>query len=586
MTTSLHYEMYIDGDWVDSAVSTEVINPASDELVATVAFGNADDADRAVASALRAHRDGEWRNTPPEERAKVMSRWVEILNERMDDLVDLHIAENGVTRRQAMAFHVGYAISHLQYFADLAASYEFTRSGPMLGYPTAAAGIVRREPFGVVAGIVPWNFPMLLAVWKFGPALAAGNTIVLKPDEKTPLTLLEMARAADDAGIPAGVFNVVTGPGEVVGARLAAHPDVRKVAFTGSTAVGRTITELSAVNIKKVTLELGGKGANIILPDADLSQAVDAALFAFCLYQGQACESGTRLLLPESLHDEFVARLVERAAAIRVGDPDDFDTDMGPIISAEQRQRIEHYVELGTKEGATLAFGGARLSGGVFDSGNWFGPTIFTDVDNWMTIAQEEIFGPVLVVIKYRSVAEAVAIANDSERVRTVCRGLERGYRRGSRRRGTDRIGHGVDQRLAHGECVVSVRRLQAERQRTRARTTCPRRVHRGEVRSRRSRPSDREQGVRPRRTERGLRCRRHRAPVGCVPQSLRKSVKNRPSKRSTRPIWNPTRFSSPLRALASATPTSPRSTELSRCQPLSLWDMKVREWSRPSDAE
>lgn len=415
MTTSSHYQMYIDGDWVDSAVSTDVINPASDELVATVAFGNADDADRAVASALRAHRNGEWRNTPPEERAKVMSRWVEILNERMDDLVDLHIAENGVTRRQAMAFHVGYAISHLQYFADLAASYEFTRSGPMLGYPTTAAGIVRREPFGVVAGIVPWNFPMLLAVWKFGPALAAGNTIVLKPDEKTPLTLLEMARAADDAGIPAGVFNVVTGPGEVVGARLAAHPDVRKVAFTGSTAVGRTITELSAVNIKKVTLELGGKGANIILPDADLSQAVDAALFAFCLYQGQACESGTRLLLPESLHDEFVARLVERAAAIRVGDPDDFDTDMGPIISAEQRQRIEHYVELGTKEGATLAFGGARLTGGEFDSGNWFGPTIFTDVDNWMTIAQEEIFGPVLVVIKYRSVAEAVAIANDSE---------------------------------------------------------------------------------------------------------------------------------------------------------------------------
>lgn len=224
-----------------------------------------------------------------------------------------------------------------------------------------------------------------------------------------------MARAADDAGIPAGVFNVVTGPGEVVGARLAAHPDVRKVAFTGSTAVGRTITELSAVNIKKVTLELGGKGANIILPDADLSQAVDAALFAFCLYQGQACESGTRLLLPESLHDEFVARLVERAAAIRVGDPDDFDTDMGPIISGEQRQRIEHYVELGKKEGATLAFGGARLSGGEFDSGNWFGPTIFTDVDNCMTIAQEEIFGPVLVVIKYRSVAEAVAIANDSE---------------------------------------------------------------------------------------------------------------------------------------------------------------------------
>ncbi|CAM3704299.1 aldehyde dehydrogenase family protein [Smaragdicoccus niigatensis] len=415
MTQVPHYPMYIDGEWVDTAQCFEIINPATDELVATNAKGTVSNADRAVAAALRAHERGDWRNTPPEQRAAIMSRIVDRLNEKMDDLVDLHIAENGVTRKQAMAFHVGYSISHLQYFADLARTYEFERTGPVLSYPTAAVGVVRREPVGVVAGIVPWNFPLLLAVWKLGPALAAGNCVVLKPDEKTPLTLLELAKAADEAGLPRGVLNIVTGPGETVGARLAAHPDVRKVAFTGSTAVGKEISKLASENVKKVTLELGGKGPNIVLEDADIEQAVDGALFAFCLYSGQACESGTRLLLPESRYDEFMARLTARAAQIRVGDPNDFDTDMGPIISSEQKQRIEYYIELGQKEGATLAFGGKPLTGEPFERGNWVGPTILGNVDNSMKVAQEEIFGPVLVVIKYKTVAEAIAIANDTE---------------------------------------------------------------------------------------------------------------------------------------------------------------------------
>lgn len=410
-----HYTMYIDGEWVDADGTFEIVNPATEELVATAARGTVEHADQAVAAALLAHEDGEWRNTPPEERAAVLSRIVEGLNERMDELVELHVAENGVTIRQAIAFHIGYSISHLQYFADLARTYEFEHSGPVLSYPTAAAGLVRREPIGVVAGIVPWNFPLLLAVWKLGPALAAGNCVVLKPDEKTPLTLLELAKVADEVGLPKGVLNIVTGAGEEVGARLASHPDVRKIAFTGSTAVGKTISKLAADNVKKVTLELGGKGPNIVLEDADFDQAVDAALFACCLYQGQACESGTRLLLPESRYDEFLERLVERAAAIRVGDPADFDTDVGPIISAEQKQRIEHYVELGQKEGAKLVFGGKPLQGEQYERGFWVGPTILADVDNSMTVACEEIFGPVLVVLKYRTVDEAVQIANDTE---------------------------------------------------------------------------------------------------------------------------------------------------------------------------
>ncbi|MGW4844388.1 aldehyde dehydrogenase family protein [Nocardia brasiliensis] len=407
--------MFIDGEWVDADARFEVIDPADETLVATAAKGSIAHADSAVAAALRAHRRGTWRNAAPEQRSATLSRIVEVLTRKYDELVDLHIAENGVTRKQAMAFHVGYAISHLQYFADLARTYEFERSGPVLSSPTAAAGLIRREPIGVVAAIVPWNFPLLLAVWKIGPALAAGNTVVLKTDEKTPLTLLEFAAAAAEAGLPQGVLNVITGVGKEVGAHLAAHPDVRKIAFTGSTAVGKSISTMAAGNLKRVTLELGGKGPNVILPDADIDEAVDAALFAFCLYQGQACESGSRLLLPESLHDEFLRRLVARAAAIRVGDPRDLDTDLGPIISAEQKQRIEHYIELGVRAGARLVFGGKPLSGSMFEKGHWIGPTILADVEPGMTVAREEIFGPVLVVLKYDTVSAAIELANDTE---------------------------------------------------------------------------------------------------------------------------------------------------------------------------
>ena len=411
-TDTKHYRMYIDGAWVDAADDPfEMVDPATGQVFATAARGRTEHADLAVAAAKRAHERGEWRGKSPEERAEVMSAIVAKLSERMDELVELHIKENGVTIRQAMAFHVGYSISHLQYFADLARSYAFERPGPQLSYPTLATGVVRREPIGVVAGIVPWNFPLLLAVWKLGPALAAGNCIVLKPDEKTPLTLLTLAEAAHEAGLPPGVLNIVTGEGEEVGARLAVHPDVRKIAFTGSTAVGREISRLAAENVKRVTLELGGKGANIVLADADLDTAVEGALFACMLYSGQACESGTRLLLPEALHDDFVARLIERARTMKIGDPAEFDTDLGPVVSAEQRERILGYIELGQKEGATLAYGGPVPEGPGF----WVGPTVFTGVRPDMRIAQEEIFGPVLCVIPYGSVDEAVAIANDSE---------------------------------------------------------------------------------------------------------------------------------------------------------------------------
>jgi acyl-CoA reductase-like NAD-dependent aldehyde dehydrogenase len=410
-----HYDMYINGRWTGADTSFEVRSPARDEVVATVAQGDLATVDAAVAAAKAAHESGVWRTKTPGERADMMDAIADNMSARRDELTALQVNENGATLRGAGAFLVGYAIAHLKYFASLARSYAFEKPGPLIDIPVLGTGLIRKEPIGVCAGIVPWNFPLLLAVWKLGPALAAGNTVVIKPDDQTPLTLLELARAADEVGLPPGVLNVVTGEGSVVGARLAEHPDVRKVAFTGSTEVGKTVMRAAADNVKKVTLELGGKGANVILDDADLDLAVDGTLFGFLLMSGQACESGTRLLVPESIHDQIVDRLVARAGTLKMGDPMSPATDVGPLISAKQKNRVEKYIALGQEEGARIAFQGTIPDDADLARGHWVAPVIFTHVHNHMRIAREEIFGPVLVVIPYSDDAEAVAIANDSE---------------------------------------------------------------------------------------------------------------------------------------------------------------------------
>jgi len=415
MDTIRRYSMLIGGDWVDADERFEIRSPATEELVASVAKGGREHADRAVAAAKAAHADGRWRQTPPDKRAAVLDAVAARLGEQIAELATLEVLENGATIRQAGTFQLGFSIAHLRYFADLARTYAFERPGPLARIPTLASGIVRREPIGVCAAIVPWNFPLLLAMWKIGPALAAGNTLVVKPDEQTPLTLLEFARIAQECGLPPGVLNVVPGEGQVVGARLASHPDVRKIAFTGSTAVGREIMRMAAGNVKRLTLELGGKGPNIVLDDADLDLAADGTLFACLMNQGQACESGTRAIVAATVHDKFVERLIERASTIKVGDPLDPATDLGPVISAEAQLRIQRYIEAGQAEGATLAYGGGRPAGPGFERGFWVEPTIFTDVRNDMTIAREEIFGPVLAVIRAESTDQAIRIANDTE---------------------------------------------------------------------------------------------------------------------------------------------------------------------------
>jgi aldehyde dehydrogenase (NAD+) len=408
-----HYRMYIDGEWIDAEDTYEVRSPATEALVATVAKGDTTHVDAAVAAAARSFAGGTWRRTAPSERAALINTVAQRFGARAEELAALQSAENGATIRITGALHVGLSVAQLQYVAALGSGYAWETSGPAIE-PVAAEGIVVREPIGVVAAIVPWNIPLLTAVWKIGPALIAGNSVVVKPDEHAPLLLLELAQEFAAAGLPAGVLNVVTGDGEPVGAYLSGHPDVRKVAFTGSTAVGKSILRQSADSIRRVTLELGGKGANIILEDADLDTAVDGAIFACMANNGQACEAGTRLLIPAARRDEILDKLIARAATLRVGDPLDPSTNVGPIISATQRDRILDYFRIAAEEGAKVALGGAVPRGPEFSKGFWIEPTIFIDVTNDMRIAREEVFGPVLVVITYDSVDEAVKIANDT----------------------------------------------------------------------------------------------------------------------------------------------------------------------------
>lgn len=409
-----HYRMFIGGEFVDSGSTVPVTNPATEEVVCTVALADTGDVDAAVAAAKQAHENGVWRNTPPQQRVAVFEQVIGALADRMDELAELSCRETGMPLRVATAIGVGFPMVHLQHYLDVAREYQWERPTPVSGQ-VLHAGVLRKEPLGVCAGIVPWNFPALIAVWKSVPALLAGNTVVLKTDEKTPVFALEFAAMLRDAGLPAGVLNVVVGDGPTVGSHLVRHNDVRLVSFTGSTATGRQVMAEASTNIKKVLLELGGKGPNIVLDDADLDLAVDGAIYAFLLHAGQACESGTRLLLPESLHDEFIERLVARIRTLRIGNPLDPATDIGAVMNKTQRDRILGYIEKGKEAGATIVVGGGTPTGDGFDKGYWVEPTVFTGVTNDMCIAQEEIFGPVLSVLKYNSIDEAIKIANDTE---------------------------------------------------------------------------------------------------------------------------------------------------------------------------
>lgn len=410
----LTYQLYINGEFVDSLSKQtfDSINPFNQEIVARLARANAEDAKRAIAAAREAFDNGPWSQMPKEERSAMIKTISDKINERQKELVALEVADSGSTIRKAKE-DVYLSARNINYFSKLAAM-DLTETIEGLSRPGVSQNLVLREPVGVVGAIIPWNFPLKMAIWKLGPALAAGNTVVLKPSELTPCTAMELAKIISEIGFPKGVVNIIPGFGEDAGEELVRNPMVDKISFTGSTAIGKRVMALAAESLKKVTLECGGKSANIVLEDADLDLAVDGAMYAIFYHQGQCCEAGTRLFLPKKLHDEFMGRLVEKTKRLKLGDPMNPATDLGPVISKKQQERVLGYIAQGKQQGATIAVGGNAPQAPELSKGFFVEPTIFTNVGNTMTIAQEEIFGPVLSVIQYETEDQAVAMANDS----------------------------------------------------------------------------------------------------------------------------------------------------------------------------
>jgi aldehyde dehydrogenase (NAD+) len=405
--------LFIDGRWQAAAggQTATSTNPATGEPWARVAAADARDVEAAVAAARRSFDSGVWRERPVKERAAVLSQITTLIFDRAEELALAEVSDAGGTIRKANLADVPATAQTFLHYSELLAGEkdeeEFEESTPV-----PSRNIVRREPIGVCACITPFNFPLAAAAWKIAPAIAAGNSVVLKPSPHTPVTTLLLAEICQQAGVPAGVVNVVTGPGPELGEALVTHDAVDKVAFTGSTAVGRRIMELAARTVKRLTLELGGKSPNLVLDDANLDCAVRGALFGTFFHSGQVCESGTRVLVQRSIHDEFVDKMVADARTLRVGDPMDPATMMGPLVSSGQRANTERYVGVGLEEGARCVLGGRRTAG--LERGYYYDPTIFTGVHNDMRIAREEIFGPVVSVIPFDDDAEALRLANDS----------------------------------------------------------------------------------------------------------------------------------------------------------------------------
>jgi aldehyde dehydrogenase (NAD+) len=410
------YQLFVDGQLQEAADGDtfETLDPSTGRPHATVARARAADVERAVAAARAAFEDGRWSGRRPEQRAAVLQAVAAKLKDSAQRLIELEVRDSGGTIRKVKSADVGGAMFTFRTYAEFAARIPTEQPLPFTVAPGPSHNYVRREPVGVCAGIIPWNFPLQNAAWKLAPALAAGNTIVLKPAEQTPCTAVELAKLCAEAGVPDGVVNVLPGYGPEAGEPLVTSPEVDKVAFTGSTEIGKRVASLAAGTVKKVLLELGGKSANILLDDADLDLAVDGAAYAIFFHQGQVCTAGSRLLVARPIHDEVVARLVEIAERIKVGPADDPAADMGPLVSAEQLERVERYVRIGQEEGAKLATGGERVEVPDHEGGFYFAPTVFTGVDPGSRIAQEEIFGPVLAVIPVDDDDQAVAVANDS----------------------------------------------------------------------------------------------------------------------------------------------------------------------------
>jgi acyl-CoA reductase-like NAD-dependent aldehyde dehydrogenase len=404
------YRMFVGGEYVSSASDKvfEVENPATGEIVALVSEGDGEDIDYAVEVARQVYIA--WGRTSGEERGDILSHAARLLAERLEELIRVEVSQTGRAYRE-MSAQLARLPEWYSYFGAVARTHEDT--APPVG--NDYLNYTRRVPLGVVGAITPWNHPLLILTKKVAPALAAGNAIVAKPSELAPLTALMLGEVLREAGIPDGVFNVVPGFGATAGLALSSHPGLRKLDLTGGTETGKSAASLAGKNLAQVGAELGGKASTLFFEDVDIEAAVNGALFASFVAAGQTCIQGARALVHRSLYNEFIERLVRRADRIVIGDPQDSATQMGPLVSEKQLQRVEWYVQLGIEEGATLAAGGHRIVEPPYDKGYFYLPTIFTDVDNEMRIAQEEIFGPVVCVMPFDTEEQAVELANGTE---------------------------------------------------------------------------------------------------------------------------------------------------------------------------
>lgn len=403
-----HTQLFIDGKWQDAASGKTfaTVDPATEEVIAEVAEGDASDVDRAAKAARKAFESGPWSKMDARDRGRIMYRLADLIEEEIDDLAALETLDNGKPIRDARAADLPLVIDCLRYYAGFADKIQ----GATIPVRGNFFTYTRREPVGVAGQIIPWNFPMLMVAWKWGPALAAGCTIVMKPAEQTPLTCLRMAQLAQEAGVPDGVINVVPGYGPTAGAAVVKHPLIDKVAFTGEHRTAQIIMRDAAESLKRLTFELGGKSPNVIMDDADLEAAAAGTNFGLFFNQGQCCCAGSRVFVHEKIHDEFVERLTKLASSRRLGNPLSQDTDQGPQVDQAQFDKILSYIDKGHEEGAVCRTGGARKG----DRGYFIEPTIFTDVKDSMAIAREEIFGPVMSVLKFKDWEDLIQRANQT----------------------------------------------------------------------------------------------------------------------------------------------------------------------------
>jgi acyl-CoA reductase-like NAD-dependent aldehyde dehydrogenase len=410
--TPRRYQLFIDGRFVDaeSGKTFKSPNPATGETFAEVAEADKADVDKAVAAARKA-LDGKWSKMSARDRGRLLYRLSQLIEQHAGELAELETSDNGKPIKESTYIDLPGVVENFEYFAGWSTKIE----GETIPVPGQMFNYTLREPVGVCGQIIPWNFPLLMAAWKLAPALACGNTVVLKPAEQTPVTALELAKLIQEAGFPEGVVNIIPGYGETAGAALASHPGIDKIAFTGSTEIGKLIAKSAAANLTKVSLELGGKAPNVIFADADLDQAVNGAMMGIFFNQGQVCCAGSRVFIEEKVKDEFLARFKEKAERITVGDPMDKATLMGPQVSMEQLNKIKSYVGIARDEGATVFSGGQSIQlEGAFQNGYFFQPTIFSEVNNSMRVAQEEIFGPVSSVITFDNDDDLLRQANET----------------------------------------------------------------------------------------------------------------------------------------------------------------------------